>query len=82
MTRISSVASASWAVGSEVGRLVVVDQPAGAARAVRGDEITPGAALVVLDAAGAPDVHPVVLDIGQLGCESIGSKVSIEQSSG
>ena len=51
----------------QVGRLVGVGDVAGAAGAVRGDQVAPGRALVAFDAAGAPDVPPVALGVRQLG---------------
>ena len=53
-------------LGGEVERLEIVSQPAGATGAVLRDQSAPGAALIVLDSAGPPDVHPVRLDVGEL----------------
>ena len=67
MTRISSVRRAFVARSAGVDRLVVVDDVAGAAGAVRRDQVAPGGALVGLDAARAPDPLPVPLRVLQLG---------------
>ena len=66
----------------EIRGLKGVDQPAGAPGAVRRDQTAPCATLIVLHAAGSPDVHPVALTLVSSDSESMGSKVSIEQSSG
>lgn len=50
----------------EIGGLVRVDEPARPARAVRDREAPPRGALVGLGAAGAPEVIPVALRVGQL----------------
>ena len=65
-----------------VGRLIGVDDEAGAARAVAGHEAAPRGAFVGLDAAGPPDALPVVRALRTSTSARVASKLSIEQASG